>query len=470
MNLQEYFNQQKNICLSVEKKTELFSRIQQQRQQKTLNTKSFFFSFNFSYKRISYTCLAIIVCLFVFGGVMLERNGGIDNIFFSSDQGNNSVYAGYVAEVIEFSGERYLQNGDQVLSSQYIQNGDTLYLKEGSEIVFNLNDSSQAKIIGPATVSISKNKDNTYKIILTEGNFFKIFNETPENEIEIITEDITITSQKKQPLDLQIAKDGNETMIKNNGGDTKITSQKNNTTVEKTLTKETVSIKGNDINVITDTESFTNFLKRNNISETLNLSANPQTTQSSNETGNTDNQIQLNSDIEINLPEITEIITPNIEDNTNNQQVNDEIKSELGLGNETKIPTPAQSEVLRTSLNSFFLMNNFEKITKAVWENNETKTQEGIKDLSNKINTLLKTLNLDTKTITSLSDIKQTSLFIKNYLEENYYIAPSQLQQLEKIAHRCDYLASLQTNETEQTTQELRDNFKTSLPSNLFLN
>jgi hypothetical protein len=268
MNIYHYFTHQKNTHLSDKKKTELFKRICQKRLQQRVIRRHVF-----SYKKISYTFMAVALVMITFGSIMIEKQININNLFFSSTKGvTSSVYAGYVAEIIEFNGEYSIQNGDKILSSQYIHNGDIIFLKTGSEMIFTLDDDSQAKIVGPAEFSITKSKQNTYKIILIQGNFFKIFNETVNQDIEIIADDISIQANKHQTLDLQIAKEGKEVMIKNNGGATKLTTQKNNATSEKTLVKEIVSIKGNDINNITDAQTFTNFLSRNNISETLSLS------------------------------------------------------------------------------------------------------------------------------------------------------------------------------------------------------
>jgi hypothetical protein len=89
------------------------------------------------------------------------------------------------------------------------------------------------------------------------------------------------------------------------------------------------------------------------------------------------------------------------------------------------------------------LTNNFEKILKATLENDDTKLNESIKDLANKINALTKSFDLDAKASATLASIKTTALSIKTTFEKDYYIAPSQLTQLEKIANRCDYLSTL---------------------------
>jgi gas vesicle protein len=87
-------------------------------------------------------------------------------------------------------------------------------------------------------------------------------------------------------------------------------------------------------------------------------------------------------------------------------------------------------------------MNNIEKILKSTLENNEEKINESIKDLANKINSIATAFGLDNKSENTLTSIKETALQLKSSLASQYYIAPSQLQQLEKIANRCDYIST----------------------------
>lgn len=285
---------------------------------------------HFSYKRISYATIALTLAFFVFGGVFLEKNGGIDNLFFSSNPNSpTNVHADYIAEIVEFNGEYTIQNGAQTLSSPYLHNDDIVYLKAGSEIIFNLNEGSQAKLIGPAEFFLTQSEKGKYTIHLIEGKFFTIYNQTTNHEIEIIADDIAIHSQKNQLLNLQIVKGETEILIKNNGSTTQISTTKNNQTVEKTLAQEeTISIKNNDINTLTDATSFTDFLARNNISETLSLSNPTKTTPIIDGEQSSGSATDLPSapSINIDLPDFNQIFNT---DSTTNTAVNEEIKSDF---------------------------------------------------------------------------------------------------------------------------------------------
>jgi len=400
----------------------------------------------------------------------MEKSWTIDNLFFSSDRGTLlSVFAGNIAEIIEFNGEYYIQKGDQTLSSKYIKNGDIIHLKQNAEMIFTLKDGSEAKIIGPAAFSVSKSKITWYKIILLEGNFFKIFNEKSENNLEIIADEISLFQDKNQPLDLQIAKEGTELMIKNSWGEIKVSTKKNNETIEKTIRPEEIAkIKNNDINILSDNAEFSQFLSKHNISETLSLLEN-KVLENNNE--QIENMAQWPNMEEI-LPEMSEILKPQTPKEELPIENYEQIWSELGIGNNTKLPSKTQNEIIKNSLNTFFLMNNIEKIVKTTLENNEEKANESIKDLANKINSITSSFGFDKRADNTLSSIKEISLQVKSFLASQYYIAPSQLQQLETIANRCDYISThIQKDwiSSEQSQQE-RENLKSSLPANLKFN
>ncbi|MDR2541785.1 MAG: hypothetical protein LBD11_08885 [Candidatus Peribacteria bacterium] len=485
MKLQEYFTTQHTFSLSDQHKAELFSQITQKRLEQSVAKWHFF-----TYKRVSYTFVALVVALFTFGSVMIERNGGIDNFFFSSDPLNlGSVYADYIAEIIDVNGEWYLQNGENTLSSQYIHNGDVLHLKQGSEIIINLEDGSQAKIIGPAECVITKLGEKSYQIILTEGIFFKIVNETSDNDFEIIAEDITLRSEKNQPLNLQIAKNNGETLVKNSGGNAMVVSKKDPLhKEEKLLTKEIVSIKDNDITTITP-EGFTTFLAKNNITETLFLFKDDEISSSKENlvlhtteaisTGNflarafgrssgevENKEIDLSNPLD--LPDIGEVLFLNQKEGEDDS-INENIKVDLGLSqNEPKVPSTSQTDVLKNSLNGFFLINIFERIALATREGDTLTYTESLNDLTTKVNAIAQAFGQDTKASVDFTEIKKLILNLKTTLTAEYYISPSQVEQFSKLANRCDYLIKL-TNEglSPDTAQEKWESLQAHLPETL---
>jgi len=449
MNLKEYFNQQKELRLSDQQKLDLLSHIKGKRQNKSLPI----LRFSFSYKKISYTFIALMVVILWIGWTLLEKNISIDNLFFSVNNNYWGVYAEHIAEIIEFNGEYTIQKNGQIFSSQFISNGDIIHLKNEAEMLFNLNDNSQAKIIGPADFSIIKNDDHSYKIILNEGSFFKIYNEISDKNIEIITDNISLFPQKDQKLDLQFIKDNSTLIVKNNWGNIRVISQENENKLEKVISKETISINANNINTIQDIETFNKLLAKNNISDSIQIKK-------------TEEKIIL--EIDTTIPDLVDIINDNISQWS--QQIDENIKSNLGIWEKTKIPSKTQNDLLKNKLESFFLSITLDKIAIAILQDNSQRKNEALTELSDKLNSINIAFGRTTFKEYSLSNIQEQAIAIKKDLENNYYITPSLLTQLEKIANRCIYFQSLKTDSSNtQPPLEQREQIKNTLPNNLQL-
>ena len=143
-------------------KSELFSRIQKEKNWIEISTKIPSRIFFFASKRIMYTSLAAILVFVVFGWLLLDRTQVIDFWIFSVRQNNNpnGVLADYVAEIVEFNWEYSLERNGKVLQNsdklKMIQDWDIVSFPEWTDLIFTLQDWTQAKIIWPAEFSIVK--------------------------------------------------------------------------------------------------------------------------------------------------------------------------------------------------------------------------------------------------------------------------------------------------------------------------
>ena len=224
MKLSEYFKHQHSQEMPTHLKSELFSRIQKEKNWIEISTKIPSKIFFFASKRIMYTSLAAILVFVVFGWLLLDKTQVVDFWIFSVKQNNNpnSVFADYVAEIVEFNGEYSLvRDGKIVLNSDKlntIQDWDIVSFPEWTDLIFTLQDSAQAKIIWPAEFSIKKT-EKWYQISLFDGKFFRIYSPESKSEMEIVTPDFSITQEKDQTLDLHIAKEENGEMLVKNDGD-----------------------------------------------------------------------------------------------------------------------------------------------------------------------------------------------------------------------------------------------------------
>ena len=490
MKLSEYFRHQKSQEMPAHLKSELFSRIQKEKNWIEISTKIPAKIFFFASKRIMYTSLAAVLVFVVFWWVLLDRTQVVDFGIFSVKQNNtpNTVFADYVAEIVEFNGEYSLQrDGKSILDSdrlKTIQNGDIISFPEWTDLIFNLQDWTQAKIIWPAEFSIEKS-EKWYQISLFDGKFFRIYSPECKSDMEIITPDFSISQEKDQSLDLHIAKEESGEMLVKNDGDKVTVKTKNsgNKTEVKQISSELVAINpdSDKINIVEDDEVMLNFMAKNNISATFTLSTEdvkwPEIKQEK------DNLIAMQTSWETKKPSENNTKSDKIENSVDENpvviaeekdpllewlkevissddvvvwEIDENIASDLWLVSQwQQVPSTDKMQVLTTNLNSFFLTNIFEGIYKG------DKVDQNIWKLADRINVISSTFGYSTRASSDLSSIKSTVQSLKSQLEKDRYISPSYLLQLEKVANWCD--------ELKNPSKPDWDSLKSNLPINLRL-
>ena len=497
MRLSEYFRQQHSQEMPAHIKSELFSRIQKEKNWIEISTKipsKFFF---FASKRIMYTSLAAILVFVVFGWLLLDKTEVVDFWIFSVKQNNisNWVFADYIAEIVEFNGEYSLvRDGKVILNSdkiKTIQDWDTVSLPEWTDLIFNLQDWTQSKIIWPAEFSIVKT-EKWYQISLFDGKFFRIYCPECSSDVEIITPEFSISQEKDQTLDLHIAKEENgEMLVKNDWDEIIVKTKKSEKEVEvKQISSELVAIApdSDSIDILKDTDIMSAFMTKNNISVTFTLSTekvdwqwvkneeknsliamqtweehkqlSPDKSSPDNVTKPVENEDSIDENITISeekdplLEWLKEVISS---DASEVWEIDENITSQLWLSSEDEknVPTTSQMETLKTSLNSFFLMNTFESIY------NNDKVNQNISKFADRINSIASSFGYSDHASSDLSSIKTITLSLKSKLEKNRYISPSYILQLEKVSAWCDELK----NPSEPDWESLKSN----LPINLRL-
>ena len=145
MKFSEYFRHQQSQEMPAHLKSELFSRIQKEKNWIEITTKIPSKVFFFASKRIMYTSLAAVLVFVVFGWVLLDKTQVVDFGIFSVKQNNipNPVFADYVAEIVEFNGEYSLEREWKIVLNsdklKTIQDGDIVSLPEWTDLIFNLH-------------------------------------------------------------------------------------------------------------------------------------------------------------------------------------------------------------------------------------------------------------------------------------------------------------------------------------------
>lgn len=492
MKLSEYFKQQHSQEMPAHLKSELFSRIQKEKNWIEISTKIPAKIFFFASKRIMYTSLAAILVFVVFWWVLLDRTQVVDFGIFSVKQNNtpNIVLADYVAEIVEFNGEYSLERDWKVIKSdklKTIQDWDIVSLPEWTDLIFNLQDWTQAKIIWPAEFSIEKS-EKWYQISLFDGKFFRIYSPECKSDMEIITPDFSISQEKDQTLDIHIAKEENgEMLVKNEWDKVTVKTKNSENKIEvKQMSSELVAINpdSDKINIVEDEEVMLNFMAKNNISATFTLStedvewptiksenqnnlvvmqSEPTNKQPIQNVKSGDAEIMIKDNIDDNMPQnveedpllewLKEVMTS---DAAEIWEIDENITSQLWLSieNSQKVPTTSQMETLKANLNSFFLMNLFEGIY------TQNKTDQNISRFADRVNSISSAFGYSYRASSDLSSIKSTVQTLKSQLEKDYYISPSDVLQLEKIGNWCDELKNPSKSDWESLKSDLPVNLK----------
>ena len=490
MKLSEYFNQQHSYEMPAQTKSELFSRIQKEKNWIEISTKIPSKVFFFASKRIMYMSLATILIFVVFGWLLLDKTQVVDFWIFSVKQNNtpNGVFADYVAEIIQFDWEYSLVRDGNTINSdkiKTIQDGDTVSLPEWTDLIFTLQDWTQAKIVWPAEFSISKT-EKWYQISIFDGKFFRIYCPECSSDVEIITPDFSISQEKDQTLDLHIAKEENGEMLVKNDGD-KIT-VKTKTSEKKTEVKEisselvAINPDSDNIDVLKDSDIMLAFMTKNNISATFTLSTEDvqwptikaeeknndfvamqpkQESKPQPQNIKSDDTKKLMEEKEVKVTEekdpllewIKEIVSS---DTSTVSTIDEDITAQLWLSleDDQKVPTTTQMQTLKTNLNSFFLMNIFESIY------SQDKVNQNISKLADRVNSISSTFGYSYRASSDLSSIKSNIQNLKSQLEKDWYISPSYILQMEKVANWCDELKNPSKSDWESLKSDLPLNLR----------
>lgn len=484
MKLSDYFKRQHSQEMPSHLKSELFSRIQKEKNWIEIITKIPSKTFFFASKKFMYVSLATILVFVVFWWLLLDKTQVVDFWIFSVKQNStpNWVFADYVAEIVEFNGDYSLvRDGKIILNSDKlntIQDWDIVSFPEWTDLIFTLNDWTQAKIIWPAEFSITKS-ENWYKISLFDGKFFRIYSPRCKSDMEIITPDFSISQEKDQALDLHIAKEENGEMLVKNDGDkiTVKTKKSENESEVKQISSELVAISSNsDIDIVEDSDVMLTFMEKNNISATFTLSSEkvdwPKIQKSESEKfvtmqtnidDNSNNQTDLNENSQI-VPELQNEEIDNlllewlkeiiVSDVVVSWEIDENVVSNLWLLSAgQQVPSESQMQNLKTNLNSFFLMDTFESIY------NNDKSNQNISKLADRINSISSIFGYSYRANSDLDNIKSIIQSLKSQLEKDPYISPSYILQLEKVSNRCDELK----NPSKSNWEDLKSDLPLSL-------
>lgn len=435
MKLKDYFIAQKEHKINENDKFFLYEKIISQKNKR--NLRHIKISDFVNIKSFAYWFVMIILLVWIYW--IYFFNGDFSYEWFMVKNNSNIVTADYIANVVEFNWDFYIKHDGKYYKTNKISNWDNVILKKWSEIVFDIDSSTKAKIVWPARFSLQKDENN-YKLMISEWDFIQMESiEKSDNSMEIVLNDITISSDKN--INLLVTKQNNEYKI-NNQWD-KLLIKKDNKTQEL-MSKQLLAIKDNDISLIKNIQDFWQAIAKQDISQTFTM-----------------------VDQKNEKPEkITEMFIKEVTSESN-ESVDIWLAKDLWFVDSKDIPTKDQTKELYSILNNDSILFELEWMYKnqLLWNQKEYNYSKW--SLESKIQKTYKLFNLSY----SKEDIISNIISLKEQLEMRYHIPSKYISNLEILSRRINYIQSLDnwSNTNIEEVGQLWENIKTNPPSNLVL-
>jgi hypothetical protein len=411
MKLKEYFNQQRETIVSGWDKLEIYQNIISKRNSKSFYPQRKFFVV----KSFAYSLVLLFLVLWLYWTYIFNWKFIINKDWFFIQRSNwiKSVQADYVAKIIEFNGNFYIWHNWEYYQGSNISNWDTVTLQAWAEIVFHIDQWTQAKVVWPAKFLITKSENN-YKLNLIYWDFIELksLEPTKPQNIEFSTQNLTIKqSDKTKSIDFQLVKEWEKTLLKNNWPQLTVTqNNQNNNSIQKELNSDKIlSIQDNDISIIKD-EKLSQAITQKNFTQTLSFN-------------NTTNTWDLNEILnkEYSQKDWDEWIIKNI-----------------WLPNDKLIPTEEQMSKLLSNLSKNTLSKNIKQIQTSYSQWDDSINTD-IVNLESKIKQIYSAFDINyTKISWTTSQEKITQLInktntISSTLQEKYHIPPTYISNLQEV-------------------------------------
>lgn len=438
MKLKDYFQNKQEFQLSENDKLALYEKIVSQQKRKSLSRMV----------KVKYFAYWLILLILLFGIYWVYFDVDWDINWLAVQNVTNTASADYIAKVVDFNGTFYIQREWKLIKTSNISNWDNVILKKWSEIVFDIDSWTKAKLTWPARFSLAQD-ENGYQLLIAEWDFIQMESIEPESApVEIsVWDDFTVSSEKN--TNLLITKSDNEYKVNNQWWNIKVTKNGKETQVKA---KELVAINENDITLIQNAEQFQTAFVEQKINQTFEIKEkDPEKL--------TENLIK----------EISTWATVKIE--------NTWLAEELWIVDSKKIPTEEQSKTLYTNLDKNSLMRTLENMreSRKLWNKkdyNYSKTQ-----IDTKIQKIYTSFSIKYQNLWTVSDIE--TLIEK--LNNSYHIPSSQISNLRTIISWIDYIENSEfgtyapNNDAEKVNTDVdielkRNEFNATLPSNLIFN
>ncbi len=423
MKLQEFFNTQKNTSFTDIEKLDLYQNILYKKTKKTSLKR-------YSFVHAKYAVYTMVFAILIFGlyGVYFNNGNLRDyNRFTIQSPNTNTAQADYIAQVIDVKGNFFIEHNGVLATTNNIGNGDTILLKEDTQLVFEINSGAQSKIIGPAKLIIQKTTAENYKLNLIYGNFIQMEgnNKTPQT-IELAINDITVKQQDKtQPLNFKFVKNGKNQIFQNNGANIIVTKTNGTSKTTTISNNQVVAIQNNDIKIFANISSFTKAIQQKDISQTFSLNNIQGETENSGTIANEKQEDILLS--LLNSPQIGE--------------KSDEIIQNISsvLSDEKKILEPAQEEKINSNLYEWFYAPELKALEEAFTNGEEKVFDSAFTKIEKRIQSIYQSLNSNYTKVSGeptqkLTALKSAITTLVDKINSQYNLPPKHISNLQSIA------------------------------------
>lgn len=419
MKLQEFFDTQKNTSFTDIDKLDLYQNILYKKTKKASLKRS-------SFVHAKYFIYSMVFVTLIFGlyGVYFVNNGQENKRFAIKSNTTNTVQADYIAQVIDVKGNFFIEHNGILATTNNIGNGDTILLKEDTQLVFEINSGTQSKIIGPAKLVIQKTNTDDYKLNLIYGDFIQMEGNEKTQSIELAVNNITIKQQdKSKPVNFKFVKNGEDQVVQNNGANIVVT-KSNGTDKTTTLSnKQVVTIQNNDIKVFANIDTFTKAVQEKNISQTFAID---NTTPENTTSGTAENKEETLFLSLLNTPQISEL----------KEEITKEITSVLG--DEKKILEPEQDEKVRSILYEWAYTPELDAIGEAFTMADDKTFDSAYIKLEKRIQTIYQIFGLSYSrqagdTDARITNLKTAIASLEKNITNEYNIPPKYIENLQSI-------------------------------------
>ncbi|NOZ44251.1 MAG: hypothetical protein GXP45_03850 [bacterium] len=264
MKLENYFNEQKMTNVSEAQKFSIYQKITEGKNKTSYKQRKGLLHVHVKSFIYGLTITTLLVALY---GTFIIENPG-ENGIAVIPKNIQRVHADYIANIVNFNGDYYIEHNGKRIQTSNIHNGDTVSLDKDTELIFHIDEKTQAKIKGPALFKLEKDKD-LYTLNLIKGDFLEIQSLQDKNtqEIKVLSDSFSVYQDKsKSKVNFQVINKG-KTHIITNKGNSKISVTQNHkhTEIKKS---ELVTIEQDDITLLTVKE-FNKAIKNKKITQTF---------------------------------------------------------------------------------------------------------------------------------------------------------------------------------------------------------